>query len=126
MLMTQLYLKTSPSPSAHINTCLEDIRAWMKQNFLQQQQNHSPITHLTGKNIPLSSNVYNLGIKLDSSLTFDNHIKHHSYHQEHCQTPSHPDAERLFHAFVTSRLDNCNALCTLHGHCGEEGTTGTL
>ena len=35
---TQLYIKTAPSPSAaisHFSTCLEEIKAWMRTNFLQ-------------------------------------------------------------------------------------------
>lgn len=41
------------------------------------QVQHSPKTHLTiaGQKIPLSPLIYNLGVKLDSSQTFDSQIK---------------------------------------------------
>ena len=134
---TQLYIRIDPSSSAPLSTlttCLEEIEAWMKLNFLQlncskteailvgtpHQVQSSNITCITfsGQNTPLSTSVTNLGVTIDPHLTFDNHIK------QLCKTaffhlrniarlrPSLTlaDAEKLVHAFVSSRLDYCNSL----------------
>ena len=114
--------------------CLEEIKAWMTHNFLQlnsskteailigtpHQVTSSPITSITFSNqiIPLSSVVTNLGVKMDSQLSFDSHIKHLSktsfFHLRNIArlrpTLTLPDADQLIHAFVSSRLDYCNAL----------------
>ncbi len=72
----------------------------------------------SGQNIPLSTSVTNLGVKMDSHLTFETHVK------QLCKTSffhlrniarlrpmlTIEDAEKLVHAFVSSRLDYCNAL----------------
>ncbi len=65
-----------------------------------------------------SSTVKNMGVILDSNLSFENHISHVRktafFHLRiiaklwNMLTVS--DAEKLVHAFMTSRLDNCNAL----------------
>merc|ERR1712035_72744 len=103
----------------------------MSQTFLQlnrsklealligtPHQVQSPPITFSGKTIPLSSFVTNPGMKLDPHLTYDNHIKHLSktafFHLKNIAKlrPSLtlPDAENLIHAFVSSRLDYCNAL----------------
>ena len=136
---TQLYIRTTPTssaplPTSTLTTCLEEIEAWMKLNFLQlnshkteailvgtPHQLRSPtITNITfsGKNIPLSTSVTNLGVKMDPQLNFDTHIKHLCktalYHLRNIaklrQSLTLADAEKLVHAFVSSRLDYCNAL----------------
>ncbi len=61
----------------------------------------------SGQNIPISTSVINLGVKMDSHLTFETHVK------QLCKTSFFhlsADAEKLVHAFVSSRLDYCNAL----------------
>ncbi len=117
-----------------MTTCLEEVEAWMSQNFLQlngskteailvgtpHQIQTSVISSVTfsGQNIPLSTSVTNLGVKMDSHLTFETHVK------QLCKTSffhlrniarlrpmrTIADAEKLVHAFVSSRLDYCNAL----------------
>ncbi len=60
----------------------------------------------------------NLGVILDSNLAFENHISHVRktafFHLRNIaklkNMLSVSDAEKLVHAFMTSRLDNCNAL----------------
>ena len=123
-----------PSPSATLTTCLEEIKAWMSHNFLQlnssktevmligtpHQVKSSPITSITFSNqtLPLSPVVTNLGVKMDPHLTFDSHIKHicktSFFHLRNIArlrpTLTLPVAERLIHAFVSSKLDYCNAL----------------
>ncbi len=65
-----------------------------------------------------SSTVKNLGVILESNLFFENHISHvtktaffHLINIAKLQNMlSVSDAEKLVHAFMTSRLDYCNAL----------------
>ncbi len=72
---------------------------------------------LYGCSVP-SSTVKNLGVILDSNLSFENHISHVSktafFHLRNIaklrNMLSFSDAEKLVHAFMTSRLDYCNAL----------------
>ncbi len=72
---------------------------------------------LDGCNVT-SSTVKNLGVILDSNLSFENHIsnvtKSAFFHLRNISKLrnmlSVSDAEKLVHAFMTSRLDFCNAL----------------
>ncbi len=65
-----------------------------------------------------SSTVKNLGVKLDSNLSFENHISHVTktafFHLRNIAKLRNmltvSGAEKLVHAFMTSRLDYCNAL----------------
>ena len=134
---TQLYIKTAPNPSAAMScltSCLEEIKAWMSNNFLQLNSNKTeallvgtphqvqscPISHLTfdGQVVPFSPSVTNLGVKFDPHLTFNTHINHLCrtafYHLKNISKLrpllTLPDAEKLVHAFISSRLDYCNGL----------------
>ncbi|XP_061566204.1 uncharacterized protein LOC133420526 [Cololabis saira] len=93
---TQLYIKLDPSAaessSATLTICLEEIKAWMKQHFLQLNSGKteamligtphhiksSPITCITfsGQDIPLSSVITNLGVRMDPHLNYEAHINH--------------------------------------------------
>uniref|UniRef100_A0A3P9JI23 Reverse transcriptase domain-containing protein n=1 Tax=Oryzias latipes TaxID=8090 RepID=A0A3P9JI23_ORYLA len=133
----QLYVKMNSTPtliSSALQACLKEIEAWMAENSLQFNSNkteailigtpHQIKTSSTksilvsGHNIPLSSPVINLGVKIDSTLTFDHHVRHLSkvsfFHLKNIAKlrPSltQSDAEKLIHAFISSRLDYCNAL----------------
>ncbi len=71
---------------------------------------------LDGCNVT-SSTVKNLGVILDSNLSFENHISNvtktaffHLRNIAKLRNISVSDAEKLVHAFMTSRLDYCNAL----------------
>ncbi len=65
-----------------------------------------------------SSTVRNLGVILDSNLSFENYISNVTktafFHLRNIAKPRNvlpvSDAEKLVHAFMTSRLDYCNAL----------------
>ncbi len=70
---------------------------------------------LDGCNIN-SSTVKNVGVVLDSNLSFENHISHATktafFHLRNIvklrNMSNMSDAEKLAHAFMTSRLDYCN------------------
>ena len=84
------------------------------------QVHSSPITSISfsSQDLPLSSIVTNLGVKIDPHLNFEAHINHlcktSFFHLRNIAklrpTLTLPDAEKLVHAFVSSRLDYCNAL----------------
>ncbi len=65
-----------------------------------------------------SSTVKNLGVILDRNLSFENHISNVTktafFHLRNIAKLRNmlplSDAEKLVHAFMTSRLDYCNAL----------------
>ncbi|KAK6322195.1 hypothetical protein J4Q44_G00069870 [Coregonus suidteri] len=78
-------------PLGQILSCLEDIRAWMKENFLQLNSKKTEamlivtpkqVTSagnicpaINGQASHLSSVISNLGVKFEASLSFDAHIK---------------------------------------------------
>ncbi len=76
------------------------------------------ITIATRRMYVTSSTVKNLGVILDSNLSFENHISNVTktafFHLRNISKLrnmlSVSDAEKLVHAFMTSRLDYCNAL----------------
>ena len=74
--------------------------------------------NIDGISITSSAVIKDLGVTLDSDLSFDAHIKNISrvvfYHLRNIskilKMLSLHNAEILVHAFVTSRLDYCNVL----------------
>ena len=103
----------------------------MSHNFLQLNQDKTEVliigeraeraklsAHLKTQEIDTKCQVKNLGVILDSDLNFENHIKNITktsfYHLRNIAKVkpflSQADTERLMHAFITSRLDYCNAL----------------
>ena len=138
---TQLYLSTKPStqlPPQSLVNCLHAIKIWMSSNFLKLNSNKTELMvvapkallrkvgdlHLDvdGCSFSPSSEVRNLGVILDPTLSFQSHIrsitKSAFFHLKNIsrlrQSLSDSVAETLIHAFVTSRLDYCNGvLCGL-------------
>ncbi len=105
----------------------------MTNNFLQLNSDKTEILLIGPKNSTqnlldynlqldgctvTSSTGKNLGLILDSNLSFENHISHVTktafFHLRNIaklrNMLSVSDAEKLVHAFMTSRLDYCNAL----------------
>ena len=76
------------------------------------------IATLDGITLASSTTVRNLGVIFDQDLSFNSHIKQTSrtafFHLRNVtkirRILSKTDAEKLIHAFVTSRLDYCNSL----------------
>ncbi|XP_047668210.1 uncharacterized protein LOC125141028, partial [Tachysurus fulvidraco] len=134
---TQLYISSKPDEIATVSKltqCLREIKDWMSCNFLLLNSDKTEIlligpktsahklsqlnSHLEGCTITSSSTVKDLGVILDSNLSFKNHIAHTTktafFHLRNIAKQRHilsvSDAEKLVHAFMTYRLDYYNAL----------------
>ena len=134
---TQLYLSMKPGNThqlVKLQECLKDIKTWMAANFLLLNSDQTEvivlgpenlrnmvskqILTLDGITLASSNAVRNLGVIFDQDMSFNAHIK------QICKTDffhlcniskvrnilSQSDAEKLVHAFITSRLDYCNSL----------------
>ncbi|PIK51812.1 hypothetical protein BSL78_11336 [Apostichopus japonicus] len=134
---TQLHISMNPSNRdvsvSKLEQCLADIKSWTVRNKLQLNDSKTEVIHVTSRNMkttPLSgirvgdtnveptSSARILGVILDSQLTMKEHVNNvcrdatnairsigrirHYLDQD--------TTEKLVHAYVTSRLDNCNAL----------------
>ena len=117
-----------------LQACLKDIKAWMTCNFLllnsdktevivfgpkhlrDSLSNH--VVSLDGITLASSTTVKNLGVIFDEDMSFKCHIKQVTrtafFHLRNIvkirNILSQSDAEKLVHAFVSSRLDYCNSL----------------
>ncbi|XP_034562467.1 uncharacterized protein LOC117829052, partial [Notolabrus celidotus] len=111
--------------------CLEDIKAWMALNFLNFNEKKTevmvfgpsgpcelPPVDLGPLAVYFKSKVSNLGFKLDSDFKMDQQIssivKSSFFHIRQLAKVkpflARQHFETVIHAFVTSRLDYCNAL----------------
>ena len=131
---TQLYISMSPDdtrPMDALFNCILEIKSWMAENFLQLNQDKTEVLvigpeaqrekllpKLQALSFYPSSQVRNLGVIFDSELTFIPHIKNITkigfYHLKNIARVrpilSRANTETLMHAFITSRIDYCNAL----------------
>lgn len=134
---TQLYLSIKPDQTDRIHrlsACVKDITSWMTANLLllnsdktevmilgpqnQRDALSEQIVTLDNINISSSSTVRNLGVIFDQDLSFKAHIKQACktayFHLRNIAKIRHllsiSDAEKLIHAFVSSRIDYCNSL----------------
>ncbi len=145
MLMTlyisiSLYISTRPDETSKLSKlteCVKNIKDWMTNNFILLNSDKTEILLIGPKNSTqnimdnnlqlngctvTSSTVKNLGVILESKLSFENHISHVTktafFHLRNIaklrNMLSVSDAEKLVHAFMTPRLDYCN---TLLGSC---------
>ncbi len=111
--------------------CKVDIKNWMTSNFLLLNSEKTEVLINGPKNptinslehcltrdgcsVDSSSSVRNLGVLFDSNLSFDSHIssicKTEFFHLKNIsKLRPMSNAEMLINAFMTSRLDYCNAL----------------
>uniref|UniRef100_A0A669DXW8 Reverse transcriptase domain-containing protein n=1 Tax=Oreochromis niloticus TaxID=8128 RepID=A0A669DXW8_ORENI len=134
---TQLYLSMKPDNThqlVKLQECLKDIKTWMAANFLLLNSDQTEvivlgpenlrnmvsnqILTLDGITLASSNAVRNLGVIFDQDMSFNAHIKQicktaFFYLRNICKVRnilSLSDAEKLVHAFITSRLDYCNSL----------------
>ena len=137
---TQLYLSFNSSQQqanstiATIEICINEIRQWMKANFLKlnddktefllfgshQQLSKINIEHINvgDSSIATVSQARNLGAIFDSSMTMKPHISNvirsSSFQLRNISRIrkylSRDATEQIIHSFITSRLDNNNAL----------------
>ena len=129
--------KSSQQPADCITTlekCIQEIRSWMRQNFLKLNDEKTefllfgsrqqlskvslPFITIGDSQITPSSQARNLGVIFDSTMTLKPHISNivrvSSFHIRNISRIrkylNQSAAEQIIHAFVTSRLDNGNAL----------------
>ena len=129
--------RTNPSIHSAMNSvqqCIADINAWMDGNKLKLNGDKTELILLTSPrvrskvdlssinirdcNIPASPVIRNLGSWFDQSLTMEEHVKvicktcyFHLHNIAAIRDMLTREAtEKLMHAFITSRLDNCNSL----------------
>ena len=129
---TQLYIPLKPGSSdiSHILSCLTDIKAMMSNNFLQLNESKTEIILFSlsssSTRIPdslpstfsIQTEARNLGVIFDSELSFDSQVTkvvQSCFWQLRQLTRirsflSSTDLEKVVHAFISSRLDYCNAL----------------
>jgi len=136
---SQLYVRIKPKSTESksketIEDCVSDLVTWMGNNFLKVNGDKtdfillgttnqlSKLTEFSlsidGSEIPPSAAVRNLGVVFDNNMSMEKHINQlcasSFYHLRNIgkirQYLDQTTAERLVHAFVTSRLDYCNSL----------------
>lgn len=134
---TQVYLvvkRSDPIPSlVKIENCVKDLISWMMNNKLVCNSSKTEVIHFSSRHLPsqpiqsitiddnliwTKSDVRDLGVRLDGHLTMDVQVKNI------CKSAAlalrrvgtirkyldNRNAEKLIHAFVTSKIDYCNSL----------------
>ena len=132
----QLYFSFKPNELhklSVLNNCLNAIRNWMANNFLQLNADKTEVLIFGPENLQssirqnlgtLSSSsqlsLRNLGVIFDQSMSFEAHVKTLTrscfFHLRNIaklrSVVSRNEMEMLIHAFISSRLDYCNSLFT--------------
>ena len=135
---TQIYIalnaKERSTDLQRLEKCAADIKSWSVENFLILNDSKTEIFHVFSnfsRNLPSTpevkvgnSTILPQGQVKDLGVFFDKHMNLKSHISSICSSASfalrnigkirkHLDratTERLVHAFVSSRLDNCNSL----------------
>ena len=102
-----------------IESCLNDYDAWMLANVLKLNRDKTELPVIGPKHkVNLSNNARNIGVIFDSHVNLEKHVmntcKTAFYHLRNIakirNCLSQDNAETLVHAFISSKLDFCNAL----------------
>ena len=137
---TQLYLRFDPTSDCStedcklvMQRCIEDVRKWMAQNMLKLNNDKTEVLLIGADSksscsfgslqvgsdlIETSKTARNIGVIFDSEMKLETHVKNvaknASYHIRNIgrirKFLTKEAAEILVHAFISSRLDYCNAL----------------
>ncbi len=113
---TQLYISSRPGETHQIEKlmeCIVDIKKLDDETPTSNNLEHC--LTFDGCSVDSSSSVRNLGVLFDSNLSFDSHVssicKTAFFHLKNIsKLRPMSNAEMFIHAFMTSRLDYCNAL----------------
>ncbi|RXN31585.1 RNA-directed DNA polymerase from mobile element jockey-like protein [Labeo rohita] len=114
-----------------LHNCIRNIRQWLSQNFLHLNEGRTEYILFTPDSLnsspsfgPLTPQfapaVRNLGVIFDSGMIFGKQISavvKASFYQLRLLSKVKPflsqaDLEKAVHAFISSRIDYCNALYT--------------
>ena len=130
---SRAYGKHETTSVQAIESCLNDIDAWMLANMLKLNRDKTELLvigpkhkvnppikgiHVAGQYIEVSNNARNIGVIFDSHVNLEKHVmntcKTAFYHLRNIAKIrnylSQDNAETLVHAFISSKLDFCNAL----------------
>jgi hypothetical protein len=138
-LYLAFHFKSNPSIHAAMNSvehCIAEVSEWMADNKLKLNGDKTEMMILTAPrlqsrvelsaiqigdcSIPSSPSMRNLGSWFDQAATMESHVKfvcktcyYHLHNIAAVRNMLTREAtEKLMHAFITSRLDNCNSLLT--------------
>jgi hypothetical protein len=135
---TQLYVLIKPSDRtnmlSNLEDCIHDIRTWLTLNKLKLNESKTELLHVKSRyahsvpedisltignaTVTSSPKVRDLGVVFDKNLSMVSHVN------DICRRASYAihrigklrryldqnNTEKLVHAFVSSRLDNCNSV----------------
>uniref|UniRef100_A0A8C4RJ50 Reverse transcriptase domain-containing protein n=1 Tax=Erpetoichthys calabaricus TaxID=27687 RepID=A0A8C4RJ50_ERPCA len=141
---TQLYLSfksNEVSPMWSLISCVSELKEWMNKNNLSLNTDKTEMLIVGGNDadhnnilssfnsmgIPVNftESARNLGVIFDSSMSFKAHITKLSktcfFHLKNVRKLrrflNKQDSEKLIHAFISSRIDYCNAVFTGCSNC---------
>ena len=137
---TQIYFSCPPVQAemntwiARIEACISDIRRWMQESYLKLNDDKTEFLLLGSRqqlakfkvhsvqigttSVPPVERARDLGVIFDSNMTMEHQVSNcvkRAYHslrnlRSIRKYLTKKAAEQLVHAFVTSRIDCCNAL----------------
>lgn len=135
---SQIYITVNPdqidAAAASMEECIRLVSAWMSQHHLKMNNNKTeflilskklisrqirpPSLNVCGHSVQPTDSARNIGVIMDSHLSMDAHVAsicRAAYFQLHRiaqikQFLDRASLECIIHAFITTRLDYCNAI----------------